>query len=99
MKRNSFGKKKNKPVKKQKKVKKSKKDTPKKAIDKEKYFHCQNDGHWKRNYPPNLESLKTKKDDKPSEHMLIVESNLTISSTSSWILDSDSSTHICTSRQ
>ena len=31
--------------------------------------------------------------------MLVIESNLTISSTFSWILDSDSSTHICSSMQ
>ena len=31
--------------------------------------------------------------------MLIIESNLTVSSTSSWILDSSSSAHICTLMQ
>ena len=31
--------------------------------------------------------------------MLVIEFNLTISSTSSWILDSGSSIHICTSTQ
>ena len=40
-----------------------------------------------------------KKNDQPSEGMLIVESNLMISSTSSWVLDSGSSAHICTSMQ
>ena len=46
-KRKSFGKKK-KSVKKQKVDGKKKKTEPKKkAIEKEKYFHCQSDGHWK----------------------------------------------------
>ena len=31
--------------------------------------------------------------------MLIIKSNLTISSASSWVLDSGSSTHLCTSMQ
>ena len=80
-KRKSQGKKKNKPAKKQKKESKPKKDTPKKAMEKEKYFHCNSDGHWRRNCPSYLESLKMKKDDQPSEG--IIESNLTVSSTSS----------------
>ena len=40
-----------------------------------------------------------KKDKQPSEGMLIIESNLMISSTSSWILDFDFSAYICTSMQ
>ena len=51
------------------------------------------------NCPKYLESLKTKKGDKPSEGMLVIESNLIVSSTSSWVLDSGSSTHICISIQ
>ena len=43
--------KKNKPAKKQKKESKPKKDTLKKAMEKEKYFHCNFDGHWRRNCP------------------------------------------------
>ena len=31
--------------------------------------------------------------------MLIIESNLTVSSASSWVLDSGSSAHLCTSMQ
>ena len=74
------------------------KDTPKKVADKEKYFHYNTDGHWKRNCLLYLESLKTKNGDKPSEDML-VESNLMIFSISSWVLDSNFSIHICTSMQ
>ena len=70
-------------MKKQKKESKPKKDGPKMAEAKGKYFHYHAEGHWKRNYPKYLESLRTKKDDKPSEGMLVIESNLLVSSTSS----------------
>ena len=89
-------KKKSKRTKKQKKESKPKKDISKKVEAKRKCFHCDAEGHWRRNYPLYLESLKIKKDDKPSEDMLIIESNLTVSSTSNWILDSSLSAHICT---
>ena len=45
-----------------------------------------------------MATLKNKKDG-PSGGMLILESNLTISSASSWVLDSGSSAHLCTSMQ
>ena len=92
-------KKKNKFAKKQKKESKPKNDVPKKAEAKKKCFHCDAEGHWRRNYPLYLESLKIKKGDKLSEGMFVIESNLTISSTSSWVLDSDSNAHIYTSMQ
>ena len=82
-KRKSQGKKKNKPVKKQKKESNPKKDTLKKTMEKEKYFYCNSDGHWRRNCPSYLKSLKKKKSDQPSEDMLIIESNLIFFSTSS----------------
>ena len=97
--KSNWKKKKSKPLKKQKKENKPKKDTPKKAIDKEKYFHCNADGYWRRNCLQYLESLKNKKGDVPMEGMstmLIIESNLTNSSTSNWVLDFSSTTHICT---
>ena len=95
--RKSGWKKKNKSAKKQKKESKPKKDVPKKVEAKKKYFHCDAKGHWRQNCPLYLESLKFKKDDKPSEGMLVIESNLKVSSISSWVLDSGSSAHICTS--
>ena len=52
----------------------------------------------KRNCPQCLAILKKKKDG-PSGGMLIIESNLTVSSASSWVLDSGSSAHLCTSMQ
>ena len=98
-KRKSTRKKKTKSTKKQKKVSKPKKDVPKKAEAKKKYFHCDAEGHWRRNCPLYLESLKTKKGDKPSEGMLVIESNLMSFFTFSWVLDSGSSAHIYTSMQ
>ena len=59
-KRNSTEKKKDKP--KQKAFKK-------KTADKRKCFHCNNDGHWKRNYFAYLASLKNKKDSMPFEYI------------------------------
>ena len=82
-KRKSTRKKKVKSAKKQKKENRPKKKISKKTKAKEKCFHCDAEGHWRRNYPLYLECLKTKKDDKPSKGMLIIESNLMVSSTSS----------------
>ena len=73
--------------------KKKKTESKKKAADKKKYFHCNSDGHWKRNCPQYLATLKNKKDG-PSGGMLVIESNLTISSASNYVLDSGSSTQI-----
>ena len=69
-----------------------------KAAAKEKYFHCNNDGHWKQNCPTYLATLKNKKEG-PFGGMLIIESNLTVSSASSWVLDSSSNAHLCTFMQ
>ena len=54
----------------------------KKAADKRKYFHYNNDSHWKRNCPTYLATLK-KKEVGPSGGMLVIESNLMVSSASS----------------
>ena len=82
-KRKSTEKKKAKFVKKQKKENRSKKEVPSKVKAKKKYFHCHAEGHWRRNCLKYLKSLKTKKCDKPSEGILVIESNLMFSSTSS----------------
>ena len=85
-KRKSSFKKKKKSAKKQKNKAKPKKQIPKKIDDKEKYFHCNVEGHWRRNYLAYLTTVKNKKKDGPSKGMsdlLIIETNLTISSSSS----------------
>lgn len=70
-----------------------------KSKAKGKCFHCGKDGHWKRNCKEYLSTLKEK--DKSSEgtnQMLIVEANM-IGSTSSWVLDSACTLHLCNSLQ
>ena len=69
------------------------------AKARKKCFHYHAKGHWRRNYPKYRESLKIKKCNKPFKSMLVIESNFTISSTFSWILDFGASAHICTSMQ
>ena len=82
-----------------KKLKKEKKEAPKpkSTTDKGKCFHYNIAGHWKRNYPTYLADLKKAKVAEPSEGMLIFESNLMVTTNFSWLLDSGSSAHICTS--
>ena len=86
----------------QKNEAKPKKQVPKKADDKKKYFHCNVEGNWRRNCMAYLVTVKSRKKDGPSEgtsEMLVIETNLTVFSFSSWILDSGSSAHLCTSMQ
>ena len=71
----SFGKKKKSAKNQKVDGKKKKTESKKKATEKEKYFHCQSDGHWKRNCPQYLATLKNKKDG-PSEVCSL--SNLTL---------------------
>ena len=101
-KRKSSFKKKKKLTKKQKNKAKPKKKIHKNANDKKKYFHCNVEGHWRRNCPVYLTTVKSRKKNEPSEgtsEMLVIETNLMVPSYSSWVLDSGSSTHLCTSMQ
>ena len=95
--------KKKKSVKKQKMENKPRKEVPKKkAVERENCFHYKKKSNWKRNYPNYLASLKNKKDNTPSEGMsdlLVIETNLMVSSTSSWVIDFGSSAHMCTFMQ
>ena len=76
-----------------------KKGKANKPNDKGKCFHCGKDGHWKRNCKDYLNSLKVKPKENPSEGMLIIETNISIIHSTSWILDFAATTHICMSMQ
>ena len=74
----------------------SKKGKEKKVQDE--CFHCKKKGHWKRNCPQYLASLKKPKEG--TSTFFVIELNLGISSIShSWILDSAATSHICMSPQ
>ena len=63
-----------------------------------KYFYCQGEGHWKRNCPKFLESIKGKNKIGEGENF----SNLSISkcfksSSNAWVLVTGANSHICSS--
>ena len=60
-----------------------------------KCFHCGVDGHWKRNCNKYLSELKEKK--KGKFDLLVLETNLVEVDSQSWIIDSGSTNHICSS--
>ena len=61
-------------------------------------FHCNESGHWKRNYKSYLEDLKKKKSSHTTTSgIYIIEINL--STSTSWALDTGCRPHICTSVQ
>ena len=94
---------------KKKKKKRSGSTTPKKKIfkksvaGKEKCFHCNNDGHWKRNYKIYLDLKRKGKEIENNKqgknNMLFVETCVTIDSTDAWIIDSGVTHHVCNSMQ
>ena len=73
------------------------KASDKKKGSKGKCFHCGVDGHWKRNCNKYLSELKEKK--KGKFDLLVLEANLVEVDSQSWILDSGSTNHICSSLQ
>ena len=65
-----------------------------------KCFHYQGEGHWKRNCPEFLESLKTKgkgKDGESETFSNLLASKCSKSSSNAWVLDTGASSHICAS--
>ena len=70
-----------------------------KAIEpksKEKCFHYNQDGHWKRNCKKYLDELKQNKKQGKS-NLLVRETCLVENDFSSWIIDSGASNHVCVS--
>ena len=94
---NDEDKEKDKNTKKPKKSSKGKENkntkTSKKKIPKGTSFHCGEDGHWKRNYPKYLAGLKEK--NKGKFDLLVLEACLVEDSSSSWIVDSGATNHVC----
>ena len=74
-----------------------KKKGSKEKKPKGKCFHCGVDGHWKRNCNMYLSELKEKK--KGKFDLLVLEANLVEVDSQSWIIDSGSTNHICSSLQ
>ncbi|TYK04890.1 gag/pol protein [Cucumis melo var. makuwa] len=67
-----------------------------KVAIKEKCFHCNVDGHWKRNCPKYL-AKKKEKDGKYD--LLFLETCLVENDQNAWILDSWATNHVCSSLQ
>ncbi|PKI39012.1 hypothetical protein CRG98_040610 [Punica granatum] len=69
---------------------------PEAKVAKDDYcFHCGNSGHWKRNCKVYLEELKKKKGSETSTLGIhVIEINVSTASTS-WVLDTGCSAHIC----
>ena len=76
------------------KNKKSSKDSKPKG----KCFHCNKDGHWKRNCPKYLAELREKKASGKYD-LLVIESLLVEDDKSAWIIDSGATNHVCSSLQ
>ena len=64
-------------------------------------FHCDVEGHWKRNCPLYLSELAAKKNTSnvPLSNLHVLEANVVKDLFSSWIIDSEATNHVCSSLQ
>lgn len=72
----------------------------KKIADKGTCFHCNQDGHWRRNCPQYLAEKKAEKAEAAKigkYDLLVIESCLVENENSIWILDSGATNHVCSS--
>ena len=60
-------------------------------------FHCNEEGHWKRNCPLYLEEIKKNGSKASTSGIFVIEINLSIST--SWVLDTGCGSHICANVQ
>jgi hypothetical protein len=66
----------------------------------EECFHCHKKGHWFRNYKKYLEEQKKKKGSETSTSCInVIEINIEVSSSDSWVFDTKSMIHTCKSLQ
>jgi hypothetical protein len=66
----------------------------------EKCFHYHKKGHWFRNCKKYLEEQKKKKESKTSTSgIIVIEINIAVSSSDSWVFDNESMIHTCKSLQ
>ena len=64
-----------------------------------KYFHCDVQGHSKRNCPKYLAKLAEKKHQNGKSDLHVLEAKLVEVNTSSWIIDSGATNYVCSSLQ
>ena len=64
-----------------------------------KCFQCNMEAHWKHNCPKYLAELAEKKRQNGKSDLQVLEAMLEKVNTSSWIIDSEATNHVCSSLQ